>query len=59
MTQPVDGISVSCDETTNRCQRLRESTHNQVNLISQSEVITNTTSLTTEYANTMSLVNHD
>ena len=59
MTQIVDGIPIRSDETTDRSQTLRECTHDQVNLVSKSEVVANTTSLLTEYADTMSLVNHD
>ena len=59
MAQIVDSIPVGCDETTDRSQRLRECTHDEVDLVGKSEVIANTTALLTKYTDTMSLVDHD
>ena len=59
MLQIVNGICIASDETTDRSQALRESTHDKVYLVGKSEMIANTTSLTTEYTDAMSLVDHD
>ena len=59
MSQEVYGILVTSNESTDRSKRLRECTHDKVNLVSKSEVVTNTSSVITKNTERVSLVNHD
>ena len=54
----VDDGTVGSDKTTNRCETLRESTHDKVHIVGESEVVANTTTLSTEDTDTVSLIHH-
>ena len=59
MTQPVDGVSIRGDKSSNRCERLGEGTHDEVYLVGQSKVVTHTPTLFAEYTDAVGLVDHD
>ena len=59
MTKPVDYTRISCNETSNRSQRLREGAHDKVNLTIQSKVVAHAPTLTTKHTNAVCLVHHD
>ena len=59
MTQEVNGVPVGSNETTDRGQRLRERSHDEIYLVSQSEMVANAPTLFAKDANTMGLIDHD
>ena len=59
MAKPVDGIEIGSNESTDGCQRLRESSHDQINLVGQPEMVAHATSLLAEDTDAVSLVDHN
>ena len=58
MAEIVDDGAISSNEATNRSKTLRESTHDEVHIIGESEVVADTTTLATEDTDTVSLIHH-
>ena len=54
-----DCVLIASDEATDRSHRLRECTHDKVDLIGKSEVVANTTTLLAKHTDTVSLVYHN
>ena len=59
MSEPVDCILVRSDESTDRSKALTEGTHDKVYFISQSEMVTDASSISAEYSDSMCFIYHD
>ena len=59
MAKEVDCIPITSDKATDRSERLREGTHDEVHLVGKSEMITHTTTVLSKHSDTMSLIDHD
>ena len=54
----VDEYLATSDEATERGEALTEGTHKEIDLIGQTEVVTRTATVVTEYAEAVSFVDH-
>src|SRR5574344_726342 len=59
MTYPIDYDAVTSDEAANTGKTLAESTHDKVNLVTKSKMITHATSLFSNNAKTMCFIYHN
>ena len=59
MTNPIDGILVASNKSTDRGKALRERAHDEIHIVLQTKMMTNTLAVFAEYSKSMSLVNHD
>lgn len=58
MAEIVDGIEIGSNEATDTCQTLTERTHDDIHIIGQTEVVADSSSLTTEDTEAVCLIDH-
>ena len=59
MTKPIDDAAVGCDEATDGSQALRECAHDEVNVLSQAEMVADASALLAEDTDAVGLVHHN